>query len=179
MMLQSVNNTQPTFGMALRKPNAVDMEKFAQVTKLADENFLVRSTAGRGLKQIIKENKNNPFDIIFNAAEEAFEVLSKNGIVLRAFPLKKTKVIEVGAEEAAKAVETKVKKEPSLAKQMLKALKVLVFEPKNIMPSALKKASNFAKELHNTAIAEEKVAVAAQKRLDKAVLKTKDIFAGK
>ena len=47
MMLNSVNNNQPAFGMALKKPNASDMKKFAKAVGTASDSFITKTTARR------------------------------------------------------------------------------------------------------------------------------------
>ena len=177
-MLNSVNNNQPSFGMALRKPATADMRKFTQLLELNHDSWACRKLSERGLKQVIKENRNNPFDIVYNAAEEAFNVLSKGSdTVLRTYRPAPAKLeVAVGEGAAVAAENVAKKKQPSFVKQFFRVANALIFNPKAFLPTELNQASRYAGYCHRQAIKAEQAAAAKEQKLINAVRKAEDIF---
>ena len=177
-MLNSINNNQPSFGMALRKPAQAEMRNFTKLLELNSDTWAYRKLSERGLKQVIKENRNNPFDIVYNAAENAFSVLNKGSdTVLKTFrPVPAELKITVGEGTTAAAENVAKKKEPSFAKKLFKVTNALIFNPKQFLPKELKQANKFAAYAHRNAIKAEQAAAAKEEQLINAVRKAEDIF---
>lgn len=177
-MLNSVNNNQPSFGMALKQPAPADMRKFAQLLELNHDTWVCRKLSERGLKQVIKENRNNPFDIVYNAAENAFSVMDKGAkYVLRTFkPAPEKLAVEVGEGASVAAENVAKKKEPSFVRQFFRMVNALVFNPKQLLPNELKQANRYASYTHRKAIKAEQAAAAEEQKLINAVKKAEDIF---
>ena len=162
MMLNSVNNNQPTFGMALKKPNASDMKKFAQAIGTASDNFVTRTTARRGLRQIIRENLGNPYHIQYSANSNAFELVEKGAAGVR-------ENFEIIARKPAKTVLQKI------GRGFKKGWNIL-FNPKGELPKALRDASNQARGYHQLDLAQEAARKKAAAKLEKAAERTGQIF---
>ena len=160
MILNSVNNNQPTFGMALVKPkNRKAMESFAKTIGTASDDFITRITARRGLRQVIKENLGNHFNITYIPEENGFKVKGRREDITFS---------EVPTTEAKNKLQ-------EMGRKMIRGFNIL-FNPKGELPQSLKQASKHAKSEYKEELAEAAKKDKKEKRFNKAVDKTDEIF---
>jgi len=163
MMLNSVNNNQPNFGMSVLKPGSKKaMQGFAEAIGIASNNFITRTTAERGLEQIIRENLGNPYNIQYSANSNAFELVEKGTTVVK-------ESFDIIARKPAKTVLQKI------GRGFQKGWNIL-FNPKGELPKALRDASNQARGFHQLDLAQEAARKKAAAKLEKAAERTGQIF---
>ena len=162
-MLNSINNNQPTFGMAVVKPTSkTAMQEFAKAIGTASDSFITRRTARAGLKQMIRQNASNPYNIAYDSANNTFNVLE---------PITKNikEKFEITTTHPAKTVFQKI------SRGLRRGYNV-IFNPKGELPKAFRDASNAARGYHQWDIAKAERAKIAQAKLEKAAARTEQAF---
>ena len=145
MMIQPVDTTQQTFGMALRKPSTrCGMENFTRYVKIGEP------CTGRGLKQFIKKQLANPYDIVVDEAASKIHVLNPKNSIIKSFQIKGSKP----------APETKM-----TFSKVMKGLWYMMAKPEKALPSELLAAGKYADSCNKELI-----------RFNKSVEKTEKIF---
>ena len=163
MMLNSVNNNQPNFGMSVLKPGSKKaMQGFAEAIGIASDNFVTRTTARRGLRQIIRENLGNPYHIQYSANSKAFELLEKGGAGVK-------ETFDIIPKKPAKNAFQK------FGRRIRRIYNVLC-NPKGELPKALRDASNQASGYYQLDLAQEAARKKAAAKLEKAAERTGQIF---
>ena len=162
MKTSKINTNNTSFGMALLPPE--NPTKFANIVKLTNENWIVRNTAKRGLKKIIKQNKNIPYNIKYNSQENCFEVLSKDNqdIFLSRF--------QVGT--GPKIINTDL----SGLKKITKIINTILFKPENSLPTALREASKRACEYNEADLKREAENEVSRNRIADAIYTINELF---
>ena len=139
-MIQPINNTQPTFGMAFIEPvTQTGKSALAKRIGLGESPFVKR-----GLKQFIKEQKNLSYNVFFEEATNDFVVKNLKGEEVDRF---------------GRAIASQGKKRTMPIEQFWKTLKYGFTNPKRFLPNSLQKAGHCAKELHHKDLTATKKAI--------------------
>lgn len=153
MMLQAVNNSQPSFGMAFKPPKTTSgAQQLAEYVGIGKRYF-----AERGLKKFAEKQAKNTCDIVFNEGRNSFEVY--NGIYfLREFKIKTS------------ANKTQTDRPIGKTLRLIcKAIYLGIVKPDTLLPKTLKEAGAFATERTR---ALEAVAKRAEKNIGDEIIKT-------
>ena len=143
MMLQTSNNSQPTFGMAIKIP-ATDAGKrqFAKYINI-DRPFVKR-----GLNRLARQQSKNPFDIIFDRGRIHVQ---KENMICDTFIIENCK-----NKNASKTLRESLK-------QACKGLYYAIFKPEVYLPKELKQAAKSANEQHKKLLNQIKEEKAGEK----------------
>lgn len=183
-----VSNSQINFGMALRKPSNKEMEGFVNAVGL-NRKGLAGSLRKRGLNQLEKELRQcDQFDVRYAKVDgkHTFQVLNTaDGVVKKSFNAQSDNLIQ---DRAVKAIhELDEYKYDGTIKGFLKGIKiwsktlaegakVVLLNPKNLMPKALLTAAQESQNMERAYKLELKAQEEAAKRQQKAVDAVNKIF---
>ena len=127
MQLHSVNNSQPSFGMALKVEGPKACQKFAKLIGMDKHPNIAK----RGLKRFAASQAKNPYDIIYD--RNRFDII-KDKVIIDSVEIERK--IPTGKNDSTTLGEA-IKK---CGKRLYKA----IFEPEAFLPKELKTAADLA-----------------------------------
>jgi len=168
--ITSANRSNTSFGMALRKPGAKQIDRFVEDLGL-DKNGVWAQLRKAGLKQLKKENPGgNFFDVNFTVdmGVNTYQVINnKNQRIVSEYTRGQNGLVKTSYDRSglskrlgnANGGERKLNDTVKTVGLTLRELVKLVFNPKETLPRPLLTAAKEAKELEASVLAAERTRV--------------------